>query len=247
MASKPLLKALADAGVSSRRRLANAIREGRVQVNGEVIEDFRHPVDPARDAVSVDGRRYSIDAEQMVYLLLHKPEGILSTTRDERGRPTVTDLVPAVYSKLRLHLVGRLDKDSTGLLLLTNDGELTHRFTHPRFEHEKEYHVTINSALTKADRRRLGKGIDLDDGITWPARVVAVNEQSFIYAVTIHEGRKRQVRRMFEHLGYRVQALKRVRMGSLRLGKLPEGEVRELTPREVRQLRKEGFEPAAAH
>jgi 23S rRNA pseudouridine2605 synthase len=245
MASKPLLKALADAGVSSRRRLADAIREGRVRVNGEVIEDFRHPVDPAKDAVSVDGRTCRIDAEPMVYLLLHKPEGVLSTTRDERGRPTVTDLLPARYSNLRLHLVGRLDKDSTGLLLLTNDGELTHRLTHPRFEHEKEYHVTINTTLGKADRRRLEKGIELDDGITWPARVTVVNEQSFSYAVTIHEGRKRQVRRMFEHLGYRVKALKRVRMGSLRMGSLTEGGVRELTPRELRQLRREGFGPVS--
>jgi 23S rRNA pseudouridine2605 synthase len=239
MASKPLLKALTDAGVSSRRRLADAIREGRVRVNGETATDFRHPIDPAKDVVSVDGRNLNLSAEQLVYLLLHKPKGVLSTTSDERGRRTVIDLVPAKYGHLRLHLVGRLDKNSTGLLLLTNDGELTHRFTHPRFEHEKEYQVTINSALRPADRRRLETGIDLDDGITWPARVMVVNEQSFTYAVTIHEGRKRQVRRMFEHLGYRVKALKRVRMGSLRLGNLPEGEVRELTPKELRELRKE--------
>ena len=244
MASKPLLKALADAGVASRRRLADAIREGRVQVNGQLVEDFRHPVDPARDIVSIDGRTCRLDAERMVYLLLHKPKGVLSTTSDERGRQTVIDLVPAKYGHLRLHLIGRLDKDSTGLLLLTNDGELTHRFTHPRFEHEKEYRVTINSALRPTDKRRLEKGIELDDGITWPARVMVVNEQSFTYAVTIHEGRKRQVRRMFEHLGYRVKALKRVRMGSLRLGNLPEGQARELTARELRQLKREGAGPA---
>lgn len=239
MASKPLLKALTDAGISSRRRLADAIREGRVRVNGHVIEDFRHPVDLAEDVVTVDGRTYALNAEQTVCLLLHKPKGVLSTTSDERGRRTVIDLVPARYARTRLHLVGRLDKNSTGLLLLTNDGELTHRFTHPRFEHEKEYQVTTNSALRSADRRRLEKGIELDDGITWPARVTVVNEQSFTCTITIHEGRKRQVRRMFEHLGYHVKALKRVRMGSLRLGSLPEGDVRELTPKELRELRKD--------
>ena len=246
MASRPLLKALTDAGVSSRRRLADAIREGRVRVNGHVVEDFRHPVDPAVDVVSVDGRPYRLNAEQTLYLLLHKPMGVLSTTSDERGRRTVIDLVPGRYSHLRLHPVGRLDKDSTGLLLLTNDGELTHRFTHPRFEHEKEYRVTINRLLRPTDLRRLEKGIEMDGGITWPARVTVMNEQSFIYAVTIHEGRKRQVRRMFEHLGYRVKALKRVRMGSLRLGNLPEGEVRELTARELRQLRREGTGPPSS-
>jgi 23S rRNA pseudouridine2605 synthase len=232
MTSGTLLKALTEAGISSRRRLADAIREGRVRVNGEVAESFRHPVDPAADCVSIDGRKVELSPEQLVYLLVHKPKGVLSTSSDERGRQTVMKLVPARYSHMRLYPIG--------LLLLTNDGNLTHRLTHPRFEHEKEYLATINTALSPGDRRQLEKGLELDDGRTHPARVNTANECSFIYSITIHEGRKRQVRRMFQKLGYRVLALKRVRTGRLHLGNLPEGQVRELTAREVRQLRKEG-------
>jgi 23S rRNA pseudouridine2605 synthase len=171
-----------------------------------------------------------------VYLLLNKPTGVLSTTSDERGRRTVIDILPDDYRCLRLYPVGRLDKDSTGLLLLTNDGDLTHQLTHPSFEHEKEYLIAIEAKLQPSEIRMLEQGLELEDGITHPAIVKEVKDKPFNYSITIHEGKKRQVRRMFQHLGHRALALKRVRMGSISLGSLQDGEVRELTAQEVRAL-----------
>jgi pseudouridine synthase len=236
MATKPLLKALADAGLGPRRTLADAIRQGRVQVNGAVVEDFRSPLNVKADRVSLDGRLVDLKPEPPVYLLLNKPRGVVSTTSDEVGRSTVVDTLPAKYRQLRLYPVGRLDKESTGLLLLTNDGQLTHRLTHPSFGHEKEYLVSIDARLTQGQRRNLEEGVELDDGMTHPATVTEVHAGPFNYSITLHEGRKRQVRRMFEHVGRRVLALKRVRMGGIQLGDLREGEVRPLTAQEVRAL-----------
>jgi len=236
MPTIPLLKALAAAGIGSRRLLADAIRRGAVEVNGEVVEDFRHPINTDTDRVAIDGRPVDLKPRKPVYLMLNKPKGVLSTTGDERGRKTVIDLLPKKYRRLMLHPVGRLDRDSTGLLLLTNDGELTHKLTHPRFEHEKEYLVAINARLKPGEKRILESGIELEDGITHSAAVKEVEGKPFNYSITIHEGRKRQVRRMFESLGYRVSALKRVRMGNLRLGDLGEGKTRELSMEEVQSL-----------
>lgn len=237
MSLSPLLKALTRAGIGSRRQLADAIRQGRVKVNGKVVEDFRYPVNIAIDRVWVSGRPIELKPGKQVYLMLNKPSGVLSTTSDERGRRTVIDLIPQEYHQLRLYPVGRLDKDSTGLLLLTNDGEFTYQFTHPRFEHEKEYLVLLGTRLKPAEKRRLEEGIKLEDGMTHPALVREVKDNpSFNYSITIHEGRKRQVRRMFQSLGCRVLALKRIRMGSLSLGKLKEGNARKLSSREVQLL-----------
>lgn len=235
MASTPILKVLTRAGTGARRWAADAIREGRVQVNGETVTGFHHPVGDD-DRVSVDGRLLAIKPSRSVYVMLNKPRGILSTTHDERGRKTVIDLLPAPYARLALHPVGRLDKDSTGLLLLTNDGDLTYRLTHPSFEHEKEYLVRVEPALRPGERARLEEGLELEDGVTHRATVRPVKEGPFNYSIAIHEGRKRQVRRMFEKTGHRVLALKRVRMGGLHLGGLGEGEVRELSTEEVRGL-----------
>ncbi len=161
----------------------------------------------------------------------------MSTTRDERGRRTVLDIIPGKYRHLRLYPAGRLDKDSTGLLLLTNDGELTYRLTHPRFEHEKEYLLHIDSELRTSEKKKLERGIKLEDGLTSPAVVREVKSSPpFNYSITIHEGRKRQVHRMLMALGHRVLALKRIRMGNLTLGDLKEGAARELSAREVRKL-----------
>lgn len=236
MSSIPLVKALADAGIGPRRWLTDAMKQGRVRVNGEVVEDFRHPVNVAEDEVAVDGQAVDVGPRHLVYLMLNKPKGVVSTTSDERGRTTVIDILPKRYRGLRLHPVGRLDKSSTGLLLLTNDGELTHRLTHPKFRHEKEYRVSIATRLRPGEKRRLEQGVDLEDGVTHPAVVKEVEAHPFDYSITVHEGRKRQVRRMFASIGHRVLALKRVRIGSLALGELQEGQVRELSPQEVQDL-----------
>ena len=228
---------LTEAGVGSRRRVADAIKNGRVEVNGEPVENFRYPVNPETDRVSVNGKPVDLKPGSTVYLMVNKPAGILATTSDERGRRTVLDILPEKYRQLRLYPVGRLDKDSTGLLLLTNDGELTYRLTHPKFEHDKEYLIHIDGRLKTDEKNKLEKGLKLEDGMTYPLVVKEMKSQPpFNYSITMHEGRKRQVRRMLANLGYRVLALKRVRMGGLHLGNLREGAIRELTPEEVRTL-----------
>ncbi len=235
--SIPLLKALTQAGIGSRRRIADAIKNGQVTVNGEPVEDFRHPVNPETDRVSVHGKPAHLKPTGTVYLMLNKPAGIITSTSDERGRQTVLDIMPQKYRHLRLYPVGRLDKDSTGLLLLTNDGELTYRLTHPKFEHEKEYLIQIAGTLTPDEKRKLQKGVELEDGMTYPVVIHEVRSTPpYQYSVTMHEGRKRQVRRMLANLGHQVLAIKRVRMGNLHLGNLSEGASRELTPAEVRAL-----------
>jgi len=237
MTSVPLLKALAEAGVGSRRRIADAIKNGRVEVNGEPVENFRHPVNPETDRVSVNGKMVDLEPRRTVYLMVNKPANILTTTSDERGCKTVLDILPEKYRHLRLYPVGRLDKDSTGLMLLTNDGDLTYKLTHPRFEHEKEYLIHIEGRLKPDEQRKLERGVELEDGMTYPVVVKEMKAPPpFNYSITMHEGRKRQVRRMLANLGYQVLALKRIRMGSLTLGNLKEGATRELIPEEVRAL-----------
>ena len=241
MEMKPLLKLLIEVGLGSRRRLADAIQQGRVQVNGEVVEDFLRPVNVGRDTIIVDGKRVNLMPESPVYLMLSKPAGVLSTTRDDRGRKTVIDILPEKYRDLRLYPVGRLDKNSMGLLILTNDGRLTYQLTHPKFEHEKEYLISIRDKLQPGEEEEIEKGLQLDDGMTHPAVIKEVKaHRPFNYSVTIHEGRKRQLRRMFEKLGHCVLALKRVREGGLSLGKLGDGQVRELSAEEVKSLLSDG-------
>jgi len=216
--------------------VADAIKNGRVKVNGERVEDFRHPINPETDRVTVNGKPVSLKPAGTVYLMVNKPAGIITTTSDERGRRTVVDILPEKYRRLRLYLVGRLDKDSTGLLLLTNNGELTYRMTHPKFEHEKEYLIQIDGVLKLEEKRKLERGLELEDGVTYPIIVREIKSPPFNYSITTHEGRKRQLRRMLASLGYQVLALKRIRMGKLNLGNLKEGAVRELTEVEVRSL-----------
>ena len=236
MVTGPLLKTLTDNGIGSRRRMADIIKHGKVTVNGEVIENFNHAINPATDHILVDGKAVNLKPKETVCLMLNKPEGVISTTSDERGRRTVIDLLPDKYRRLRLYPAGRLDEDSTGLLLLTNDGDLTYRLTHPRFEHEKEYLVQIKGSLTAEDMKKLQSGIRLEDGMTHPARVKRVSLLPFNYSITIHEGRKRQVRRMFERLKHPVLTLKRIRIGNLILGDLKEGEIKKLNASEVNTL-----------
>jgi 23S rRNA pseudouridine2605 synthase len=226
-----LAKYLAHSGVASRRRAEELIAAGRVTVAGRVVTD------PARDAddesgVEVDGRVVSPEPRQV--WMLHKPAGVVSTAREPGRRRAVTDLVP---SKRRLYPVGRLDADSTGLILVTNDGELANRLTHPRYEVPRTYRVRLRRAPDESELRALRSGVELDDGPTLPTRVRRVSPR--VIELTLREGRKRQVRRMAEAIGNEVVSLVRIRFGPLRLGDLPEGEARRLRPAEVRRLWKD--------
>jgi 23S rRNA pseudouridine2605 synthase len=227
-----LVKYLAHAGVASRRAAEKLIAAGRVSIDGETV------VDPARDVgedsrVSVDGRALQ-GAERRVTLIVHKPVGVLSTARDTHARRTVLDLVGE--AGVRLYPVGRLDADSSGLILLTNDGELANRLMHPSFEVPKTYRATVGGGPI-ADRtlRRLRAGVMLDDGPTAPARARRAGEHEL--ELTIHEGRNRQVRRMCAAVGHPVLALARVSFGPLRLEGLREGEHRALSEGELGLLR----------
>ena len=245
MESQPLIKILTASGTGSRRQMTAAIKRGGVTVNGRVVENFNEPVNPEIDVITVDGTHIDIKTGPHIYLMLNKPRGVVASTRDERGGNAVNDILPPKYRNLRIYPVGRLDKDSTGLILLTNDGNLTYRLTHPRFEQEKEYLVRIDTKLQPEEIHRLEQGIDLEEGKTAPARVKTLERNmksgsqypGYDYSITIHEGRKRQVRRMLAALGYSVIELKRIRLSSLKLGTLLEGNVKELSPGEVRLLK----------
>ena len=237
MATQTIIKFLTAAGAGSRRRMTEAIKAGLVAVNGNTVESFTQPVDEVTDTITISGKRVTPKTGALIYLLVNKPKGIVSTTSDDRGSSTVLDILPPKYKGTRLYPVGRLDKDSTGLMLLTNDGDFTYLLTHPKFEREKEYLVHVNRTLTIEDVTRLEKGVYLEDGKTAPAKIKAVKATPFNYSITIHEGRNRQVRRMFASLGYRVLELKRIRLDTLTIAGLPEGAVRELTPREIQGLK----------
>ncbi len=224
-----LQKVLARSGLASRRVCEDLIAEGRVTVNGEVA-DLGRRVDPVADIVEIDGALVPT-APGLVYYLLNKPAGVVTTAADTHGRPTVVALVP---SEPRVFPVGRLDADTEGLLLLTNDGELTHRLTHPSFGVEKEYLASVTGDPTPAALRRLREGVELEDGPTAPARVSRLD--AGLLRITIHEGRNRQVRRMCEAIGHPVTRLVRSRIGTLADRRLKPGEWRVVTPDEVRAL-----------
>jgi len=230
-----LHKVLARAGVASRRRCEVLIASGRVKVNGETVSSPGSRVDPEHDRIEVDGKAIVLPCEH-TYLLLNKPPGYLSTVSDPQDRSTVIDLV---RTGERLYPVGRLDMDSEGLLLLTNDGELTQRLTHPSYEHEKEYHLWVEGRPTTRTLQRLRKGIELEDGFTWPAEVTVLRYEGggTWLRFVIHEGRKRQLRRMCQAVGHPVRRLLRVRLGPLTLGNLPSGQYRLLTEEEQALLR----------
>ena len=231
-----LAKFLAHAGVASRRRAEDVIAAGRVRVDGEVVEDPARAVEPGDD-VRVDGRPVHVAETPLVYVL-HKPAGVVSTAHDTHGRRTVVDLVKAPGGA-RLYPVGRLDADTTGLLLLTNDGELANHLTHPRYEVPKTYRATVRHPPVSPEAlERLRDGVELDDGRTLPARVRLVRPG--VVELELREGRKRQVRRMLEAVGHPVRELTRVRFGPLALGDLPAGGVRRLSDAEVARLRRAG-------
>ena len=239
-AGERLQKFLAHAGVASRRHAEELIAAGAVTVNGEVVRELGTRVDPAADDVRVRGRRVRLAVEHL-YLLLHKPAGVVTTAHDPQGRRTVLDLLPPEWRERRVYPVGRLDRDSEGLLLLTDDGNFALRLTHPRYALPKEYHALVAGTPTRSALLRLERGVVLpgDERPTAPARVWMMRSQgdaSWV-GVEIHEGRNRQVRRMFEVEGYPVLRLRRVRVGPLALGPLPPGRSRQLTEDEVQRLR----------
>ena len=224
-----LQKVLAQAGLGSRRVCEDLIDRGRVRVNGERAVLGRR-VDPEHDVIEVDGAQIGVKAG-LVHYLLNKPAGVVTTASDPQGRPTVVELVP---SDTRVFPVGRLDVDTEGLLLLTNDGDLTHRLTHPSFGVEKEYLAEVHGVPSRGAVRNLREGVELDDGITAPAKVSQVGDT--LLRITIHEGRNRQVRRMCEAVGHPVVRLVRTRIGPLAERSLAPGAWRALTQDEVRAL-----------
>jgi 23S rRNA pseudouridine2605 synthase len=225
-----LAKFLASGGVASRRASEELIRSERVTLNGELVTDPARDVGD-QDVVALDGIAVTIAAERVVYAV-NKPAGVISTASDPQRRRTVTSLVD---TRVRLYPVGRLDLDATGLILLTNDGELANRLTHPRYEVPKTYRVVVwKPPVTDTSLRALRRGVTLDDGPTAPARVRRVAPDTL--EITIHEGRNRQIKRMCEQIGHRVRRLERIAFGPLRLGDLPVGRSRRLTAAELELL-----------
>ncbi len=233
MPEERLQKVLARAGLGSRRACEGLIAQGRVTVNGRVAR-LGDRVDPTRDMIEVDGSKVNLDPN-VRYYVLHKPVGVLTTLRDPRGRPDLRGLLPPGP---RVYPVGRLDRDSEGLLILTNDGELASRVMHPRYGVEKEYLVEVEGEPTERTARALERGVELEDGTARAvsARLVGRRPGRGALRVVMVEGRKREVRRMLEALGFPVRRLVRVRVGPVRLGRLRPGEVRPLGPEEVRAL-----------
>ena len=228
-----LNKALSAAGLGSRRAVEDLIRAGRVAIDGEVVEEMGRRVDPTTDQVEVDGSRVVLD-ERLRYWMLNKPLGVVSTADDPKGRPTVVEMVP---EDPRVVPVGRLDRDTEGLILLTNDGELANRLTHPRYGVEKRYLAEVEHLPGNAVRK-IQQGIELDDGVARAkrARVVGSSGRRRMIEVVMVEGRKREVRRLLEAAGAPVRRLVRTAIGPQRLTGLAPGEYRALRPEEVRDL-----------
>lgn len=232
--SERVQKLMAAAGVASRRASEDLIRQGRVTVNGEPVQ-LGDRADPEADVIRVDGEAIGAD-EEPVYLMLNKPSGVLSSTASQGGHRTIDDLVDVPQ---RVFPVGRLDLDSQGLMLLTNDGELTNRLTHPRYEHEKEYRVQFNRPPRKAELQAWRHGPVVPGlGKLVPAQIVQEPGQARWVRITLREGKKRQIRETAQHFGLEVEQLIRVRIETLPLGNLPAGSWRELEPQEVAALKR---------
>ncbi|MHB0977179.1 MAG: pseudouridine synthase [Candidatus Aquicultorales bacterium] len=234
-----LQKYLASAGIASRRKAEELIKSGKVRVNGEVVEGLGVKIDPSSDHVAVDGKPVRPDRERL-YLLLNKPAGYVTTVKDERGRPAVVDLVGGEV-KERVFPIGRLDLETEGLLVLTNDGDLANLLMHPRYHVWKTYRALVKGKVTKQTAGELEGGILLEDGPTAPARlkVVEAADDRSVIEISVREGRKRQVRRMLKAVGHKVEHLERVGYGPLNLGDLKRGEWRFLSATEVEELKAE--------
>ncbi len=230
-----LQKVLAAAGIASRRASEILIDEGRVEVNGKVVTEQGMRVNPETDHIRVDGSRIPPPRRHM-YLVLNKPRGVVSTMDDPEGRPTLSDYLPR--TKERLFHVGRLDTETEGLIILTNDGEFAHRLAHPSYEVPKTYHVQAAGVMDNRTLKRLEKGVTLEDGPVKPDKVklISRSQSKTLLEVTLHEGRNRVVRRMMDTVGHPVDRLGRTRIGPVRLGTLPVGETRELSREELGAL-----------
>lgn len=229
MALMRLQKFLSAAGVCSRRKGEVLMAAGRVRVNGQPVTAMGAKIDPASDRVEVDGRRV-VDRSRLIYLALHKPEGVV-TSCEQADTPVVLDLIDL---KARVYPIGRLDKDSTGLVLLTNDGGLHHRLLHPSFDHEKEYDVIVDRPIPEGALRRLARGMPLMGSRTRPARVTRTSASRF--RIVLQEGKNRQIRRMVRKVGHKVLRLHRIRVANIQLGDLKPGQWRHLTPEEAKGL-----------
>lgn len=232
-----LNKYLASIGVASRRKVEEMITQGRVQVNGKFISELGTKVDPIMDKILVDGEEIK-EKNELVYLILNKPKGIVSTTDDEHNRTTVLDLIKSA-SKQRLYPVGRLDQDSSGLILLTNDGELTNYLTHPKFHIAKTYQALVTSPIKQMQLQQLRGGVVLKEGKTKVSQVKIINQNQrvSVLEIVLHEGKYRQIRRMCAKVRINLLELQRVAFGPILLSNLQPGEYRLLTDREVEQLK----------
>ncbi len=235
MPEERLQKILAKAGLASRRNAEELIRQGKVTVDGKVVTGMGCKVDPSTQVVALEGRIVSPE-EKKIYLLLNKPRGYVTTLNDPQGRPIVSSLLTGITS--RVFPVGRLDFDTEGALILTNDGDFAERILHPRFEIKRTYQAEVRGLPTPEKIRLLAEGVELEGKKTWPAtvRIVAKAATTTTLEITIHEGRKRQVRLMCQAIGHRVLALKRLAYGGLRLDALPTGKYRRLTPADLAQI-----------
>lgn len=229
---------LARYGVASRRGVVAMIEEGRVKVNGVVVFEKGFRVDAAKDQVEWDGQVFSEStaAPRKEYFIFNKPKGVMTTLQDPHADRTIADYFKDTAA--RLFPVGRLDRDTTGLLLMTNDGELAFRLTHPKFGVKKKYRAVVRGLVTTEEVRRLEKGVDLEEGRTAPCQIEiqTTNPLETVLVVTLHEGKKRQIRRLFQEIGHWVKALERLSYGPVQLGTLRLGAKRELTSRELRSL-----------
>lgn len=233
-----LQKYIAMSGYASRRAAETLIEEGRVSVNGKKITEQGVKIEIGADNVSIDGKPIKIKNKKY-YIMLNKPVGYVSTAKDQFDRPTVVDIIKKDLDDVRIFPVGRLDYDTEGLLLLTNDGDFTYRVTHPKFHMDKTYIVTIKGGITISGINKIRRGVYIDDDFkTSPAEAEildAVDGHTFI-KITIHEGKNRQIRKMFDAVGCKVVGLKRIKIGTVELGNLPLGRWRHLTSHEVSYL-----------
>lgn len=234
-----LQKFIAECGIASRRNAEKIIESGRVYINGELVDYMGCVIDPDRDVVEIDGRVIEPENKKY-YIMLNKPKNYVTTVSDDLGRPTVMQLVSDINA--RIYPVGRLDFDTTGLLIMTNDGEFANILTHPRHVVNKAYIARIDKPLDENQLERLRRGIDLDGVMTSPAKAENIKrpQKGFEVKITIHEGKNRQVRRMLDAVGANVMSLKRISVGSVTLGNLPEGKWRKLSDAEINKLRGKG-------
>ncbi len=229
---------LASAGIGSRRKCEGLIKEGRVQVNDEAISELARFIDTDSDRVTIDGRIVTVVVDRMI-LVINKPAGVLSTVSDDRGRKTVIALARESGFEERLFPVGRLDLDTTGILLLTNDGDLAYRLTHPRYKIEKRYLVTVEGLIEDSTLKSVRAGVDLGDYVSMPCTVELKgrSKNTSTLEIRLKEGKKRQIRRMFAESGHRVVELKRVALGDLEFNDLEQGDIRTLTDEEEFRIR----------